>query len=90
MYNNGGELIYHGIPVFIDGRADLYSGKNLQEYFDVVDLDGNFLETMEKYDFDYYLISKECYLNSFLMLSGSAEIIYENDTLVLYKKTVND
>ena len=28
MYEYGGELIYNDIPVFIDGRADLYSKLN--------------------------------------------------------------
>ena len=92
LYNNGGELIYHDIPVFIDGRADLYSGKNLQEFFDIVNLDDKFFGLMEKYDFDYYLLTKDTALGNFLLISSQHEIVYEDDYFVLFKtqKTVSE
>ncbi len=38
-YGKGGALIYAGIPVFIDGRADMYGDKFMQEYFDITSAD---------------------------------------------------
>lgn len=37
-YNFGGYLIYRGIPVFIDGRADMYGDGLLKRYIDAVGL----------------------------------------------------
>ena len=37
-YNMGGYLIYRNIPVFIDGRADLYGQSKLEEYFSIVNV----------------------------------------------------
>lgn len=46
-YNFGGYLIYRGIPVFIDGRADMYGDPLLKRYIDTVGLaDTNALEKL--------------------------------------------
>ncbi|MCC4115634.1 hypothetical protein LLG90_09770 [Aromatoleum toluclasticum] len=37
-YNFGGYLIYRGIPVFIDGRADMYGDGLLKRYMDAMGL----------------------------------------------------
>ena len=38
-YNMGGYLIFKNIPVFIDGRADLYGTSKIQEYFSIVNVE---------------------------------------------------
>ncbi|MGN0383708.1 MAG: hypothetical protein ACI4DS_05505 [Eubacterium sp.] len=65
-YNFGETLIYNDIPVFVDSRADVYSGEVLSDYYSIsmlyymksdygrttyVD------EIMDKYDFDAFLIT---------------------------------
>jgi hypothetical protein len=37
-YNFGGYLIYRGVPVFIDGRADMYGDALLKRYLDAIAL----------------------------------------------------
>lgn len=37
-YNFGGYLIYNGVPVFIDGRADMYGDALLKRYLDALNL----------------------------------------------------
>jgi len=37
-YNFGGYLIYSGVPVFIDGRADMYGDALLKQYLDALNL----------------------------------------------------
>ncbi|WP_247724334.1 hypothetical protein [Thauera aromatica] len=37
-YNFGGYLIYRGVPVFIDGRADMYGDALLERYLDALKL----------------------------------------------------
>lgn len=36
FYNFGGFLISQGVPVFIDGRADLYGNKSVNDYFSLI------------------------------------------------------
>ena len=38
-YNMGGYLIFKKIPVFIDGRADLYGASKIQEYFSILNVE---------------------------------------------------
>ncbi len=90
MYDYGGELVYHNIPVFIDGRADLYSKYNLQDAFDIMTAYYTYPDLIRKYDFDYMLLKKDgtFKLQFYLKYNKLYEVIYENDELMLYKKTV--
>ena len=86
VYDTGGELIYHSIPVFIDGRADLYSSTGLlSKYLNIVDLDVDYEVTIDKYYFDYYLVESGSKLERYINNNG-VEKIYSNDKYVLYKR----
>lgn len=89
MYDYGGELVYNDIPVFIDGRADLYSKYNLGDYLYIVNCNDNYDSLIDKYDFDYLLVSKKYELYKYLNNDEEYEELYKNKYLVLYKKTVN-
>lgn len=89
MYNYGGELIYNDIPVFIDGRADLYSNYNYLDYLSISDLRVNYIDLIEKYDFDYLLVSNQYSIDTYLKNNSDYEQIYENKEIILYKKIVN-
>lgn len=82
-YDYGGILIYNDIEVFIDGRCDLYSKKNLKDYLDISKMNNNYKELLNKYNFDYYLVYKDQVINNYLK---KYKIIYENKELILYKK----
>ncbi|MDO4996838.1 MAG: hypothetical protein Q4E69_06625 [Bacilli bacterium] len=85
MYDTGGELIYNSIPVFIDGRADLYSSVGLlNRYLNVVDLDVDYEITIDEYKFDYYLVESGSKLEKYIN-KLEIEKIYSNDKYVLYK-----
>ena len=86
IYDFGGELIYNDIPVFVDGRADLYSKYNYRDYLDISNLNGNFIKLINKYDFDYLLVRRKMSLDYYLLDSNKYEVIYKNKKLVLYKK----
>ena len=90
MYEYGGELIYNDIPVFIDGRADLYSKYNFKDYLDIANLNNDYKKLIDKYDFDYLLINKKANIYNYLKYESSYNILYENKNLILYKKTVNN
>lgn len=86
MYDYGGELVYAGIPVFIDGRADLYSKYNYKDYLSLSHLEGDYVSTIQKYDFDYFLVDQEYPIATYLKYNSEYEKIYKNKSVILYKK----
>lgn len=86
MYDYGGELIYNDIDVFIDGRADLYSKYNLSDYSDISMLKGDYVKTIDKYNFDYFLVTKKYPINTYLSYSSDYEKLLEEEDMILYKK----
>ena len=89
QYKYGGELIYHDIPVFIDGRADLYSGNYFNDYLSIINLKNNAISLIRKYNFDYYLLSGEDPLYTFISNSEEYELVYNDKNIYFYKKIVN-
>ena len=85
-YDLGGELLYNDIYVFIDGRADLYSKINLKDYLIISNTSSGFIELINKYNFDYYLVNKNSNINYYLNNNKSYELIYFENNYLLYKK----
>lgn len=79
QYNDGGYLMYKGIDVFIDGRADIYSRSNFEDYLSIVGCKSNTLELLETYDFDILLINHDSVLARLLDLSKDYECIHIDD-----------
>ena len=71
--------------VFIDGRADLYSKYNYKDSYDLASLNKNFKKVINKYKFDYYLISKDSGLNTYLKYNDNYEFIMSDKKVALYK-----
>lgn len=86
MYDDGGELIYHDILVFIDGRADLYSNYNYEDYLSISNLEKNTSNLIEKYHFDYFLVHKSYPIYTYLKNNDRYIKIYSDEDIVFYKK----
>lgn len=86
MYDWGGELIYNNIPVFIDGRADLYSKYNYLDYLNLSRLEGDYVQKIEQYDFDYFLVSDSYPIYTYLKYNDSYQIIYQKKDMILFQK----
>ena len=86
FYDYGGELVYNGILVFIDGRADLYSKYNYEDYLDISLLQGDYVQLINKYDFDYFLVNDRYPINTYLKYNNNYSVLYDSDDVVLYKK----
>lgn len=86
MYDYGGELIYNDILVFIDGRADLYSKYNLDDYSKISTLNGDYLELIKKYDFDYFLVMSNYPINTYLKYSDDYKEVLNEKNMILYTK----
>ena len=92
MYNFGGDLIYHNLPVFVDGRADLYSKNNYGDYLSISMLHEGAENIIYKYNFDYFIVDSTFPINIYLRNNDDYELVYENrhDSIdVLVYKNVN-
>lgn len=83
-YDYGSYLIYEEIPVFIDGRADMYTGYNFKQAAEGIYFDKEYLpkELLEEFDFDLYLLPNTCYLSYWLEENGYTNL-YEDEKTVL-------
>lgn len=86
FYDYGGYLIYQDILVFVDGRADLYSRYNYQDYYNLSMLKGLYEEILKKYDFDYFLLDRGYPLSYYLSKSTQYQLVLEKGNTVLYKQ----
>ena len=86
-YGAGGYLIYKDIPVFIDGRADLYSDYNYRDSLDIMYYKESFNTKLNKYKFDYYFVSDGFQINNYLKNNSDYKLIYKENNYYFYKKT---
>ncbi len=98
-YNYGSYLLFRGIPVFIDSRADLYAPEfNKQEgeeerdiFSDYINISsiGTYYETQfEKYDITHVIVVNNAKLNMFLSRDENYKQLYKDDNFVIYERTV--
>lgn len=86
-YDFGSYLIYRGIPVFIDSRADLYLeefNKNTYVLKDYMNMFYNYEELFKKYDFKYFLLDNSDKLNK-VLTKDKYKIIYVDKYFTLYE-----
>lgn len=84
-YDYGAYLIYREIPVFVDGRADLYANKTYRDYQDISRLHYRFTDLIDKYQFDYFIIPKQSGLFSYLDVNDKYELLYFDKTCAIFK-----
>ena len=93
-YNYGSYLLYRGIPVFIDSRADLYapefSGKEEDIFSDFIDTSsiGKFYgDTFEKYHITHVITYKNSKVNMIITKTQKEkyEELYQDDYFVIYE-----
>ncbi|MCI9177333.1 MAG: hypothetical protein HFJ28_01870 [Clostridia bacterium] len=100
-YNYGSYLLYRGIPVFIDSRADLYAPEfnKTEEYPEGRDIFSDYINTsnigtyyenkFEKYDITHVITGKKTKLNMFLSRDGNYQELYSDDYFVIYQRITN-
>lgn len=83
-YGFGGYLIYNDIPVFIDGRADMYSKYNFKDAIDIESYSYQYL--LNGYDFDMLVIPTNIPLNINLSVNSKYQLTKQLDNVVIYEK----
>ena len=101
-YNYGSYLLFRGIPVFIDSRADLYTPefngtKNSENKLDVfsdymnISTIGVYYENKFKdYEITHVICARNAKLNMFLARDDKYKQLYIDDHFVIYKRRVFD
>lgn len=93
-YNYGSYLLYRGIPVFIDSRADLYApefNEGTTVFDDYLNLSGvnnsNIEETLDKYDITHLIMYKNSKLRTFVKQDKDKySLLYEDDSFCIYER----
>ena len=93
-YNYGSYLIFRGIPVFIDSRADLYApefnpGEEIfNDYINLANVNvDNVEEELDKYGITHMLMYKKSKLRKFVEQNTEKyNLLYEDDSFCLFER----
>ena len=97
-YNYGSYLLYRGIPVFIDSRADLYTpefNKNDEQdegrdiFSDYINIStiGTYYETkFTQYEITHVIVVNNAKLNMFLSRNDEYKKLYKDDHFTIYER----
>lgn len=100
-YNYGSYLIYRGIPVFIDSRADLYSPefngtKNKEGKYEGRDIFSDFLNIsnigtfyeskFREYGITHVMMGKNTKLNLLISREDNYKLLYQDNNFVIYER----
>lgn len=99
-YNYGSYLLYKGIPVFIDSRADLYApefntptgkaedGKDIfSDFISASNLNTFYESTFEKYEITHVILYRNSKMNLVICNTndGTYNCVYEDDYFTIYE-----
>ncbi|MBI3536245.1 MAG: hypothetical protein HY070_01585 [Chloroflexi bacterium] len=88
-YGWGGYLIWRRYPdarVFIDGRADVYGDKFIEEFLRTYRGEGDWRAGLDKYDVKLILVEPDAPLLTPLALDAQWKKIYADENAVIYQK----
>ena len=95
-YNYGSYMLFRGIPVFIDSRADLYApefGGNKDEdiftdFINTSSISKFYEDTFEKYNINYVILLKKSKTNMLITKTHDANYkeLYSDDNFVIYER----
>jgi hypothetical protein len=86
-YNWGGYLIWRGLPVFVDGRADVYGDEFLHYYRRTFDLTNRWQQPLDEYDVEYVLVEHHSPLSNLLEAGGSWQLAYDDSLASLFARS---
>lgn len=100
-YNYGSYLLYRGIPVFIDSRADLYAPefngtKDENGKYNGIDIFSDYINTsnistyyddkFKQYEITHVILKKNTKLNMLIMRDVKYKEIYSDKNFVIYER----
>ncbi len=97
-YNYGSYMLYRGIPVFIDSRADLYapefSGKEEDIFMDFIEtsnISTFYQDTFEKYNITHVITYKNSKVNMIITKTEDSQYkeLYSDKYFIIYERVTN-
>lgn len=100
-YNYGSYMLYRGIPVFIDSRADLYTpefngikkengeyeGRDIfTDYLNISSIATYYENKFESYHITHLLIRKNSKLNMLISRDDNYKVLYSDENFILYER----
>lgn len=91
-YNYGSYLLYRGIPVFIDSRADLYSPEFNEgcevftDYMNISNLGVYYEDKFNEYGITHVMIYANSKLNMFIQKDENYKELYSDKNFVFYER----
>ena len=87
-YAYGGYLIYRGIPVYIDGRADMYGTRYVQDYLDAIDPTDSegFSKTLDERQIEWTLFRTKSPQTAYLDRQTGWEVFYTDDHSTIHRR----
>ncbi|MCB9431246.1 MAG: hypothetical protein H6668_04595 [Ardenticatenaceae bacterium] len=86
-YNWGGYLIWRGLPVFVDGRADVYGDPFLQLYRQTFEGQVGWERPLDDYAVQYVLIERDAVLAQLLTTSPRWTEAYQDELAQIFTRT---
>jgi hypothetical protein len=83
-YNWGGYLIWRGLPVFVDGRADVYGDNFLFYYLQTFEVRANWRQPLDEHDVVYVLIEPGSPLTAVLTLDEQWHSVYQDEIAQIF------
>lgn len=90
-YNYGSYLLFRGIPVFIDSRADLYApefnGEKdiFSDFINISNISVYYENKFKEYEITHVLVYKNAKLNMFLSRNSDYKLLYNDDYFYFYE-----
>lgn len=94
-YNYGSYMLYRGIPVFIDSRADLYAPEFnpgctvFDDFLNISNIGTYYENKFEEYNITHVICFKNAKLNMFLSRNYEYKELYSDDRFVIYERNVS-
>ncbi|MFV2039067.1 MAG: hypothetical protein ACC660_02370 [Acidimicrobiales bacterium] len=89
-YGWGGYLIWRGVPVFIDGRADVYGDEFMYLYFQAEDAEAGWREPLDTFAVDYALLAPDAALGVVLDEAEEWTSVYDDGIAEIFVRCTND
>lgn len=89
-YGWGGYLIWRDVPVFIDGRADVYGDDFMYLYFQAEDAKADWREPLDTYGVDYALIAPDAALGVILEEADEWTSVYNDGIAEIFVRCTDD
>ncbi len=86
-YNWGGYLIWRNVPVFVDGRADVYGDEFLFYYLKAFELQADWADPLDEFNVEYVLMERDSLLGVLLASQADWEETYRDDVAQIFVRT---